>query len=165
MKKIFSIVAASVLMLGALVGCGGKVTSTTTGSTADYKTIIESVRPADTESIAIVTADTEDTMGMIDFFGVPKADMQKYAISVSLINIKAYGIAIVLPQEGKAQEVTNAMNTFVDTQKKAFENYLPDQYEIANAAQVKTMPTGEVVLVMCENASTVMADIEKQLKA
>ena len=45
------------------------------------------------------------------------------------------------------------------------ENYLADQYEIAKAATVTTLPTGEVVLVCCEDSDAILAAIQEALAA
>ena len=45
------------------------------------------------------------------------------------------------------------------------ENYLADQYEIAKAATVTTVPSGEVVLVCCDGSDAVLAAIEEALAA
>ncbi|MDL2323903.1 DUF4358 domain-containing protein [Ruminococcaceae bacterium OttesenSCG-928-A16] len=167
MKKLFAWGLAALLLMGVLVACGGgNGAAAGTGSSADYKVVLEAARPESAENIPVITSPEEDgPTGLLDFFGVPQEDMKKYAISVSLINVKAYGIAIILPQEGKEQAVTDAVNAFVELQQKGFENYLQDQYAIAKGALVKTAPTGEVILVMCEDAATVMAAIEKGLAA
>ena len=68
-----------------------------------------------------------------------------------------------MPKEGAAQEVLDAANLFVEAQQKAQENYLPDQYAIAKAAIVKQVPSGEILMVMCENAQEVAVAIEKAL--
>ena len=40
-----------------------------------------------------------------------------------------------------------------------------DQYEIAKAAKVEVVPSGEVVLVCCENSDAVLASIKAALAA
>ena len=57
-----------------------------------------------------------------------------------------------------------SLQAFIDQQKAAQEHYLEDQYAIAKNAKLGVMPGGEVVMVMCENADTVYANIEKALK-
>ena len=41
---------------------------------------------------------------------------------------------------------------------------LADQYEVAKGALIKTLPGGEIVLVMSEGAADIMANLEKTLK-
>ena len=40
-----------------------------------------------------------------------------------------------------------------------------DQYQIASAARVATVPTGEVGMVCCEDSDTVFENIKKALAA
>ena len=79
--------------------------------------------------------------------------------------VSVYGVAIVKPAEGRTQDVVDAMDAYVQSQQKAMERYLEDQYEIASAARVATVPTGEVVMVCCEDSDTVLENIKKALAA
>ena len=79
--------------------------------------------------------------------------------------VSVYGVAIVKPAEGRTQDVVDAMDAYVQSQQKAMERYLEDQYEIASAARVVTVPTGEVVMVCCEDSDTVLENIKKALAA
>lgn len=90
--------------------------------------------------------------------------LQQYAFSISLINVKAYGVGVFMPAEGQTEAVKAALEDFVVNQQKSFENYLADQYEIAKQAKVEVLPTGEVVLVMCENSSEAFSTIEAALQ-
>lgn len=90
--------------------------------------------------------------------------LQQYAFSISLINVKAYGVGVFVPAEGQTDAVKAALEDFITNQQKSFENYLADQYEIAKQAKVEVLPTGEVVLVMCENSSEAFSTIEAALQ-
>lgn len=157
-----------VLLAGILSGCGGSA-SKTTGSSRDYREVIEAARPAEINEAgfyAIVTGPDDDMHSMVfdPAFGFVEDDMERYAISLGFVITKAYGVAIVLPKEGRQQAVISQFEAFVEMQKKAQENYLPDQYEIAKSAIIKTAPTGEVLLAMCENPADVMAAMLDGLK-
>jgi putative heme iron utilization protein len=78
---------------------------------------------------------------------------------------RSYGVAIVMPAEGKTDDVKAALENYVQGQQLSMENYLVDQYEIAQAATVTVVPTGEVVLVCSENGDEVLASIEAALAA
>lgn len=101
----------------------------------------------------------------LSLLGINAADVENYAISVSPMNTKAYGIAVVKPVAGKEDTVKAALENFVTTQQKNFETYLPDQYEIAKAGYVKTMEDGTLVMVVSENQDTVYESITKGLTA
>lgn len=90
--------------------------------------------------------------------------LQQYAFSISLINVKAYGVGVFMPAEGQTEAVKAALQDFVTNQQKSFQNYLADQYEIAKQAKVEVLSTGEVVLVMCENSDQVFSSIEAALQ-
>ena len=94
---------------------------------------------------------------------VSEEDMTAYAISVSAMNVRAYGVAAILPAAGKEDLVLEGLNSFVENQKRSFEQYLADQYEIAKEAKVGTLEDGTVLLVMCENQDAVYDSIKDAL--
>ncbi|MEG0943960.1 MAG: DUF4358 domain-containing protein [Angelakisella sp.] len=95
--------------------------------------------------------------------GINLEDAEAYAISTSMMNVKAYSIAIVKPKEGKTEAITTGLQGFVDAQKKSFESYLADQGEIAKASILKTLDDGTVILVMCEDQDKVYDAIVSNL--
>lgn len=97
--------------------------------------------------------------------GFTAADVDEIAMSVSLINIKAYGIVIAKPAEGCADTVKAGLQAFIDTQCNNFETYLADQYEIAKNAKLETLDDGTIVMVMCANADAVYDAIVAALAA
>ena len=100
-----------------------------------------------------------------DVLGFTADDVTELAMSVSLINVKAYGIVIAKPAEGCADTVKAGLQAFIDTQCNNFETYLADQYEIAKNAKLETLEDGTIVMVMCENADTVYESIVSALSA
>ena len=97
--------------------------------------------------------------------GFTAADVDDIAMSVSLINVKAYGIVIAKPAEGCADIVKAGLQAFIDTQCNNFETYLADQYEIAKNAKLETLDDGTIVMVMCANADAVYDAIVAALAA
>ena len=69
-----------------------------------------------------------------------------------------------MPAEGKTEDVQAAVESYVAAQRRAFEQYLQDQYEIAQNAIVETLPGGEVMLVMSEDASQTAQALRDALK-
>ena len=186
MKKIFTVVAAASLALLALAGCGGKDASSSAGP-KDYAQILHDARTDEVnEAMLILSSDAEgnftatdgpvadmtedDIKAQADNFilpmlGLEAGDYEEFAASVSTMNVRSYGVAIVKPAEGKAGDVQTALENYVTSQQMAMENYLADQYEIAKAATVTTVPSGEVVLVCCDGSDAVLAAIEEALAA
>ena len=142
------------LLLALLAGCG--TSSQPSALTAEertqlYQTAIESARDAEmNEAIGILTDAGDDMADVIfELLGVTAADMSAFALSVSPMNIKAYGIAAIYPAAGKSDAVLEGLNAFIDRQKQSFEQYLADQYEIAGNARLETLEDGTILLVMC----------------
>ena len=100
----------------------------------------------------------------LDTMGIDPATLDAYAFSMSMMNVRAYAIGVFKPAEGQAEAVQAAVESYVSLQRKSFENYLADQYEVAKGALIKTLPGGEIVLVMSEGAADIMANLEKTLK-
>lgn len=140
------------------------------GSSADYQTVIQQARPSELNELQMfnIVTDPEDPLYTEIFnesFGLVAADMERYAISLGLTIVQTYGVAIILPREGRYDAVLAQVNAYVEAQQKSMENYLQDQYEIAKGAIVKTADTGEILLAMCEGAADVMAKMEQGLAA
>ena len=180
MKRIFSLMAVCLLALG-LAACGSSPASS--GEPKDYVTILPEARPAeDNESLVIfhlkdgvytatggyasdLTEEDVASQGAmcLQVLGLTEEDVEEAVFSVSMMNVQSYGLAIVKPADGKETAVTEGLQTFIDGQKAAQENYLADQYAIAKAAKLDTVKSGEVVLVMCEEQDTVFSAIKDAL--
>ncbi len=138
--------------------------------------------PEDNEYVEIVSGDaeadpffavnpngvtSEEAAGSIDMMlqvlGVDAASLDAYAFSVSLMNVRAYAIGVFKPAEGKADAVMAALEEYVSLQQQAFDQYLEDQYAVAKGALLRTLPGGEIALVMCEGAPDIMTALEQAL--
>ena len=98
-------------------------------------------------------------------YEVTAEDMESFAISVSLMNVKAYGIAVIKPAQDSEDTVKEGLQGFIDQQQQNFQMYLPDQYEVAKNARLETLEDGTVVMVMCEDQDTVFDSIIDSLQA
>ncbi|MEG0910088.1 MAG: DUF4358 domain-containing protein [Ruthenibacterium sp.] len=186
MKRLFAGILTAALVL-SLAACGAKPaasSSTAPAAPKDYVQILKDARTDEfNESYPILSGTSADdaTLGhnpfdvpaeegknmydmVVEMTGFKPELMTQYAMSVSLMNVQVYTVGIFKPADGKTQDVIDAANGYVEMQKKAQEQYLADQYAIAKAAIVKELPSGEVILVMCENANDVAAKIETALK-
>ena len=92
-------------------------------------------------------------------------DVEALVVNASGMNIKAHSVLIAKPKAGREADVKSAVENYMKGIQKSFENYLQDQYEIAKGAILETLPDGTVVLVMTENAQTVMDSIKSSLGA
>ena len=188
MKRIIACLMAGVMLL-ALVGCGGSGSSGSASSAAkkDYTQILHDARSDEDNKYEMIftkgkdgkfTAqygysasypadDLNDEIQnmLLPLLDLPEGSYTDLAASLSAMMVQSYGVAIVKPAEGKTQEVVDAMDAYIQNQQQTMEHYLEDQYQIAAAAKVATVPTGEVVMVCCENSDAVMNAIKTALAA
>ena len=165
MRK-YLIVPMVILML-ATAGCADKKDLTTAERTQLYQSAIESARDEEmNEAVPVITSGEADMAEAIfSLIGVTEEDMQAYAIAISPVNVKAYGIAAILPAEGRETVVSGGLQAYIDQQKSNFQQYLADQYEIAQAAKLETLKDGTILMVMCENSDTAADAIKTAIEA
>lgn len=167
MKKILTFAVALALAVTALTGCSSKPAARTPeeltqvyaeaitangGEMVEYNPVVSEVKEGDISGMLLET------------LGLTEEQMDAFGISASMMNIKAYGIAAVMPTEGEEEAVKEALQGFIDRQKQGFEMYLVDQYEIANAAKLETLEDGTVLMVMCEDQDTVFDGIAADIQ-
>ena len=187
-----SISGASSLPASSVDAADGGVSSddSAAGAAADqaspgqrYAFAIRDARdPEDNENSGIVSGDAgsdpffavnpneltgEESAGMISMMlqilGLDTGSLDAYAFSISLMNVRAYAIGVFKPAEGRSDEIMAALEEYVSLQQQSFEQYLEDQYTIAKGALLRTLPGGEIVLVMSEGAPDIMSALEESL--
>ena len=138
MKRILTLTLAAALLLSALAGCSGggsqesQAVKTPEEYTAAYQAAIEGARDDEMNEAVPVITSTDDQMAdlVLPMVGITSDNAAAFAVAVSPMNIRAYGIVAVLPAEGKSEEVQEGLQGFIDQQKQSFEQYLADQYDI-----------------------------------
>lgn len=165
MKRFFSLILLPILLL---TGCSSAPESQLTAQERIelYRSAIQNARDQDAnDAFPIITSAEDDTASfLLELMGLSAEDMSAFAISASAMNVKAYGIAAVYPAEGKDEAVKEALRGFVDRQKQNFEQYLADQYDIANNARLETLEDGTILLVMCEGQDAVFTAIRSAIE-
>lgn len=111
----------------------------------------------------IYTAADADAPLALEYVGLSGEMTSQFAISFSMMNTKAFGLAAVMPANGQQQAVVAGLNSYVARIQQMFDRYLPDQYEISKAAKVTTLSDGTVLLVMCEGQDDILANIKSAL--
>jgi len=112
----------------------------------------------------ITEADDDLAEAVFTVLGVTPQDMTAYALSVSMMNVKAYAIAAIYPAAGKEDVVLEGLRSFIDTQKQSFQQYLADQYEIAVNSKLETLSDGTILLVMSQNQDAVFDAIRDTIE-
>lgn len=183
-KRILAALLAALTLL-ALAGCGasGKADA----SPKDYTKILHDARPEEDNEYQMIFSKGEDGTFtaqygysasyetdqldeevrnmLLPLLGLEDDMYTDLAASVSGMMVQSYGLAIVKPAEGKTDAVKQALQDFVTNEQNSMEHYLEDQYAIAKAARVEVVPSGEVVLVCCENSDAVFSAIKTALAA
>lgn len=168
MKKSLNLVLAFALVLVTLAGCSGKPAEdkapplSPEEQSALYAEAIKTAQ-GDGEGAPIMTQKDDIPELMFSFLGFDSKDAEALALSVSLVNIKAYGIVFVKPAEGKEETVKIGLQTFIDNQRQSFENYLVDQYTIAQNARLETLEDGTLIMVMAPDGDAVYESISASL--
>lgn len=162
--------AAALVFLLALTGCSGKQSGnavlTPEERTQLYRTAIAAARDEETNQFQpILTGEQDENADMVfTLLGLRPEDMNAYALSVSLKNVSAYGVAAIYPAAGREDAVLEGLRGYVETQRKSFEQYLPDQYELAVNARVETLEDGTALLVLCRDQDAVFDAIRDSIE-
>lgn len=171
MKKILTLALVLALAVTGLSGCSGNGGTTSDKSPEElaqlYHTAITDNGSEMVEYNPVITEKKEDdgSAMLLEMLGLDTGDMTAFGISASMMNVKAYAIAAVMPAEGKGDAVKEGLQGYIDQQKSSFEMYLADQYEVAKNARLETLEDGTILMVMCEDQDTVFDAISAAIQA
>ncbi len=166
-KLITSVLALSVLLLS---GCSGNsspsdqpTTKTPEELTAIYTEAITANGGEMVEYNPVLSEFNEESAMLLEMMGLKEDDMIAFGVSTTMMNVKAYGIAAVMPAEGKTEAVKESLQGFIEQKQQEFEFYLPDQRPVAENARLDTLEDGTVLMVMIEDQDTVFDNISKAI--
>ena len=178
MKSMTKRLLAALLAVAALFALAGcSKSDKADAAPKDYTKILHDARPDEdneyymifshgySDSYDAAQLDEEIRNMLLPLLNLEEDMYTDFAASVSGMMVQSYGIAIVKPAEGKQQAVSEALDAYVQSQMQSMEHYLEDQYQIAASSHISTAPTGEVILVCCENPEAVMNAIKTALAA
>ena len=131
MKKLISLALAAALVL-SLAACGGNKAS----SGPDFQ--VQDAMDAMLEQVGADDMMTLSEGDMLDFYGIRAGDMEQFAAAITSTGISAKEIVLVKAVgEDAAKSVQEQLEKRVTNRMAEFENYLPDQFDIAaNHSQV-----------------------------
>lgn len=174
MKKALTLPLAALLLLAALAGCSSASPSPSAPAEKTPEELSQLYADAITANggemveynpVLSAVSEEDDSAFVLEMMGLAQEDMTAFGLSVSMMNVKAYGIAAIRPAEGKQETIVSALQAYVEQQQRSFEHYLEDQYEIAKAARLETLEDGTVLMVITENADTVFEAIKTAILA
>lgn len=113
-----------------------------------------------TESFPV---ETTNENGVLTLMELTEEDVTEYAVTYSPMNVHAYIIAILKPAEGKDDVVMAALENYKQNMVNSFEQYLPDQYEIAQNAEIFATE-GYMGIVMSEESANEIQIIKDWLE-
>lgn len=167
MKKLLTFTLALALLTLSACAKNNSAQMTAQKRTELYSSAITAARTQEENDVfgLITSADDQDAELIFQLLGIAAGDLEAYAISVSPMNVKAYGIAAVMPAGDRDETVKSALQTFIDTQQANFEFYLPDQYEVAQNARLEALEDGTILMVMCEGQDAVYDSIAAAIQS
>lgn len=101
--------------------------------------------------------------GVLDLLAIGEENVSEFSVAFSMMSVHAYMVAVIKPVEGKEELVKQALETYKESTIKSFEQYLPDQLEIAQNAIVFD-EYGYIGLVMCGEQDEVKKNIVSYLE-
>lgn len=171
MKRIFTLALSALLLVFSLTACTASPAEnknlTPEERTQLYKTAIESARSEEENQYSPVLTDagSDDAELLFSMLELQAEDLSAFALSISLMNVQAYGLAAIYPAEDKADAVQESLRSFIEHQKQNFAQYLEDQYTIASDARLETLDDGTILMVMCADQDRVFDSIRQTIEA
>ncbi len=162
MKKLLSSVIAAALLLTALAGCTSNSAAALTGEELAAIINENGGEMAEYNPAAALDGDDANVSEFMQWQEWDAASFESGALSVSLMNVQAYAIAVVKPSDGQKDTVLKYLADYQTQIENNFDKYLADQYEIAKNAVTREV-NGYIVFVMAENADSIAAGIAAKL--
>ena len=167
MKNKTAQIMAAVLLAAALTGCSGQSAQGNQPPEELAQVYADAILAHGGEMVEynpVITQVNEENAILLESMGLEAEDMTAFALSTTMMNTKAYGIAAVMPVRGREEAVESALEDFVARKQADFERYLPDQYDVARNAEVETLDDGTVLLVMAEDGDRIFEEIAAAIR-
>ncbi len=162
MKKLLSTIIAAVLLLSALTACTENAAAELTSEELAAIINENGGEMAGYNPAAALDGDSADISDFMQWQEWDASSFKSGALSVSLMNVQAYAIAVVKPADGQKDTVLKYLADYQAQVESSFDNYLADQYETAKNAVTREV-NGYIVFVMAENADSIAENIAAKL--
>ena len=145
-NKIILALVVAALMGAMMSGCGDKQ-NTQEGQQQTSSDVQGQQQQQDADAVAtyVLQAGGLDGEGMVAasdklvemYYGITSDLVDDYSIYLSEDNLNCNEVAVVVAKEGKEDEVREKMEARLKSQQNSFQDYLPEQYAIAEKGVVK----------------------------
>lgn len=145
MKKTIALLLVLVTML-SLAACGGKA-----NGSLDLAKVTEALQDLQAKDESIFPSGMEtDESFLKDVFGIDPASLSQHLILFPMMNVKSSALFLLLPAEGKTDEVKAAMDEYMTSYELSWDMYLPDQAALVHDRLETEIETAEGTwLVYC----------------
>ena len=151
-------------LLGKLEGCSAQVkgsdVTVTTPNGADLVRLARSI----ISEVGMAATMKLDAAGMAESYNIP-SDCFTEAVGFFPMMVSADTVVIGKVADGKMADAKAALEAQRALTQQNFEQYLADQYDIANNARLETLEDGTILLVMCDGQDQVFTAIRSAVEA
>lgn len=131
-KRIISLCLAAAMLLSA-AACGSKEPAAP--ALKDGVTL-QGLMDSISEEYGFVMPAALDEMILTDLLDIDPGDVEEYAGYITMINVSADNLIAIKAKEGKAEDIQKKLEERKDFEVRSFQQYLPDQYDKAQAGKV-----------------------------
>ena len=132
MKRIISLCLAAVMLLSA-VACGSKEPAT---PALKEGVTLQGLMDSISEEYGFAMPAALDEMILTDLLDINPGDVEEYAGYISMVMVSSDNLIAVKAKEGKTEEIQGKLEARKDFEVRSFQQYLPDQYDKAQAGKV-----------------------------
>ena len=132
MKKIMVFMLTVVLAM-VVSACSDKENTTTIEASKSAKEMVDQM-VTEVEQPALMELSEEELQNL---YNIDPAKLEEYSVRIPMMNVKTNEIAVLKVKDAAdVADVEAAIKTRAENVMQSFEQYLPDQYEIAKNYQI-----------------------------
>lgn len=154
-KRFVSLVLAAVLLLST-AACGSKESAAPAlKEGVNLQGLMDSISE---EYGFAMPAPLDDTI-LSDLLDIDPADVEEYAGYITMINVSSDNLIAVKAKEGKAEDIQKKLEARKDFEVRSFQQYLPDQYDKAEAGKVFSIGDYVFLVMIAGEGGDAAADV------
>lgn len=130
--KFISLLLAAALLLTA-AACGSKAPA---APALKEDVTLQGLMDSISEEYGFAMPAPLDEMILTDLLDIDTGDVEEYAGYITMINVSSDNLIAIKAKEGKAEDIQAKLEARKDFEVNSFQQYLPDQYDKAQAGKV-----------------------------